>query len=412
MRVGFLFNDLGFRSMDFSCTDEGNPGIGGSEYLFLLLMKYLMSMYCAEVVVYHYQNNRFPEGTVSKLIRRPSECIPYAQEEVDFLVCNVNLGEAWYLRLKNSTVKVVIWAHCYVDTGELQKIASYSQIRQIVFVGRQQYDTYIDHPVISKARYIYNMVPEPKEAYRDCRLFPVVTYVGSIVRGKGFHILAREWKKIVKRVPDAKLYVIGTGKLYDRDQNLGKYGIAESSYEKMFIKYLLDEHGELLRSVIFCGVLGDEKKKIYQKTSVGVVNPSAKTETFCLSAVEMSAYGIPIVTKGKYGLLDTVKHRKTGLLAQSPAGIRRAIVRLLKDEPLNEKLGAQGQKFAQANFRPEKIMPEWYRMFQELATGADVHYSPPFGDWENDWKWLRVCNRWISLKFRRWPAVCQIKRTY
>ena len=60
---------------------------------------------------------------------------------------------------------------------------------------------------------------------------PIVTYVGSLTKGKGFHVLAKEWKNILKAVPDAELYVLGSGKLYDNKAELGEYGLAEKTYE-------------------------------------------------------------------------------------------------------------------------------------------------------------------------------------
>ena len=56
-----------------------------------------------------------------------------------------------------------------------------------------------------------------------------------------------------------------------------------------------------MKSVHFCGNMGIEKLEIYNRTTVGVVNPSARTETFGLSAVEMEACGIPVVTKSGNG---------------------------------------------------------------------------------------------------------------
>ena len=49
------------------------------------------------------------------------------------------------------------------------------------------------------------------------------------------------WPDVVKQVPDAQLYVIGSGKVYDENAKLGKYNIAEESYEKKFMSYLEQE---------------------------------------------------------------------------------------------------------------------------------------------------------------------------
>jgi hypothetical protein len=63
-------------------------------------------------------------------------------------------------------------------------------------------------------------------------------------------------------------------------------GIAEASFEEIFMPDLLDENGSLLPSVNFHGISGAEKREILASAAVGVVNPSGQTETFCISGVE------------------------------------------------------------------------------------------------------------------------------
>ena len=40
MKIGFILKDIGLNEVDMRNPLKGNPGIGGSEYLFLLLMQY------------------------------------------------------------------------------------------------------------------------------------------------------------------------------------------------------------------------------------------------------------------------------------------------------------------------------------------------------------------------------------
>lgn len=80
------------------------------------------------------------------------------------------------------------------------------------------------------------------------------------------------------------------------------------------IKGITDRAGELLPSVHFHGVMGEEKKELIARTSVGVANPSGRTETFGISAIDFSSRGVPVVTIASGGFLDTVENEKTGLL--------------------------------------------------------------------------------------------------
>lgn len=91
-----------------------------------------------------------------------------------------------------------------------------------------------------------------------------MTYVGGLYPAKGVHYLTQAWPEVLSEFPDAKLNIIGSGKLYSRDFNLGTFGIAESSFEKQLLEPLLDENGDIIPSVRFWGVLGPEKKQILQ----------------------------------------------------------------------------------------------------------------------------------------------------
>jgi glycosyltransferase involved in cell wall biosynthesis len=73
-----------------------------------------------------------------------------------------------------------------------------------------------------------------------------VTYVGGLYPAKGVHYLTQAWPEVLSEFPDAKLNIIGSGKLYSRDFNLGTFGIAESSFEKQLLEPLLDENGDII----------------------------------------------------------------------------------------------------------------------------------------------------------------------
>lgn len=113
-------------------------------------------------------------------------------------------------------------------------------------------------------------------------------------------------------VPEAKLYVVGSGRLYNHEEELGSLGVASKDYENMFAKYLMHD-GKLIPSVKFCGNMGIEKSEIFYRTTVGVINPNGTDETFGISALDMAACGVPVVTRAINGLFDTVKHNETGL---------------------------------------------------------------------------------------------------
>ena len=346
MRIVIYINNKSIADVDCSDLTKGNPGIGGTEYCILLL---------AQLYKRYYPDNQITLIASSKgilpevddiVIENNLFAVPQTAKSIAadvLVVSSVFEGKPlpidFFSAVEAEKIKTITWGHNFYLNDFCNLLVKNDFICANVFVGHQQYDRYIDHEVIRKSTYIYNMYPEVSEPFRKENDGKTVTYIGSLVPTKGFHLLANAWKAVLVEVPDAQLHVVGSGKLYDRNSKLGVYGIAEESYENSFIKGITDRAGELLPSVHFHGVMGEEKKELIARTSVGVANPSGRTETFGISAIDFSSRGVPVVTIASGGFLDTVENEKTGLLYNDTKDLAGCIVRLLKEKEFNEKCG-------------------------------------------------------------------------
>lgn len=421
MKLAFILKDIGLNEIDMSNPQSGNPGIGGSEFLFVLLMYYLLEQSEHRIICYHFEDNKLPKGIECRCVKNIGEVLFEAErEQVDFLVYQLNWGKPFYDMLKKSKINAIAWAHCYISKDELGMMSEIENVRRVVCVGREQYDTYIDHPAIEKMSYIYNMVPMTGEEKRIEKHGKNIVFIGSITRGKGFDIFAKAWPKIKKKAPDTHVYVIGSGKLYDRGASLGKYGIADEAYEREFIPYLLDESGNLDGNFHFLGVLGEEKNEYIKKCAVGVTNPSVtRPETFGLVAVEMGIYGVPVATSRMFGRLDTVIHKKTGLLHYTTGGLAKNIVKMLNNDDINLEYGQNAKQFVNNTFSSGVIMPKWLSFFADLeqyvqkGTYTKACYQKPKCNFLNDFKWLRIINRFMrfNMRMKFLPPICNVKRT-
>lgn len=414
MNIGLYFNDKGFNNLNLSAPIQGNNGVGGTQYCFLMLADALARYAKHTVIFYHYNSNVLPHGVRSRRITDRDEIIARAEEDkIDILIFKSEGITDLVKDLHGANLHAVVWAHNYLFSEELSEYCSNPGISRVVFVGHEMYDRYIDHPIISKATYIYNMFDGRAFSARRVPAVPSVTYTGSLVPAKGFHILAKVWKEIIKEVPNAQLYVIGDGKLYDRNAELGAYGIAQKSYEDQFMPHLTVD-GDLMDSVHFLGTMGKEKLEIYEKTTVGVMNPTGRTETFGLSAIEMSACGIPVVTKRANGLYDTVIDGETGYLIKSKKELANRIIRLLTDNRLNDTMGKNGKKFADTAFLPENIVKQWESLFEEIKEGRQTKEIAPSKHYANNAKWLRIINHKIrNAGIRTKPIVdleCMLRK--
>ncbi|MGN0347059.1 MAG: glycosyltransferase family 4 protein [Lachnospiraceae bacterium] len=414
MKIAMLFQDNGIRDKDLSHPEKGNPGIGGTEYCFLMLAYYLQKLYgeMVELTMFHFRDNILPAP--GKKVENIAQAFQLCMEEnADVVLLKNRQEDDVYGLLEQYPRNYMIWCHNYLTPKEIRFFQKCDSVKRLICVGRQMYDNYLDDIIIDKMDFVFNMFTPPadkacagREEPWDC----AVTYVGSLIYQKNFHVLAAAWKTISKAVPQATLHVLGTGKLYDENAELGPLGIAEASYEEMFLSGITED-GKLMENVIFHGILGEEKYDLYRKTAVGVVNPMAATETFCLAAIEMEACGVPIVSRMKNGLLDTVKHQKTGLLYKNADSLADNVILLLKDKEKNKMLGAQALAFAHSAFLPEKIMPEWIRVLEEVTNGKKAVYRPPVADFSNNGKWLRRIWHGIhSMPFlRKFPSIHKLQ---
>lgn len=411
IKIGIELPDEKINGVDFSKPELGNPGVGGSEYLFSLLASELSKKNC-DITIFHYNHNIVCANSNNFIVQDSISMIKEAQDKrIDILIHQVGKTNEWYRNLEQTKIKTIAWAHVYLEYNELVELRKCNNVKRVVFVGKEEYDSYIDDDIITKSTYIYNMIPVVKEPYIRTTGVPIVTYVGSLVPAKGFHKLAEIWPKVLEKIPDGQLYVIGNGKVYNRDASLGEYGISQADYEQKFMKYLVDNNGKILPSVHFLGIVGSDKDKIFRKTTVGVVNPTALTETFCMSAVEMEYSYIPIVTKKKWGLLDTVKHKKTGYLFNTKNEFCKYLVKLLADETVNKQFGQNAHEFVESMFSVDVVIPKWLELLNEVNDSKPVQYLGVQSNFTNDFKLLKIFSRVIRFNFKLYaiPSFYDVK---
>jgi len=357
--VNFYLNNE--NDKDCSKIEIGNPGLGGTEYLIILVAT-LLSKRDNDISIKLYGNYRGILPKELSFVRCKSFSDFVMKSKADYLVA---VSTTVDLRVIESHKKsrFVIWCHNFVSPHILNAYSRLPNIVRVINVGREQMDLYRDHPVFRKSDYIYNTLP----ANLICQLgkdsLPLrercnnVVYIGSLIECKGFHILAKSWKSVILHKPDAQLYVIGSGKLYNNDSILGSYGIASPKYEDEFMRYLTDDSGNILPSVHFLGVRGSDKYEILKKCKVGVPNPGGLTETFGLTAVEMQAFGCKVTTIRCAGYLDTVFDQS--YLYRKPSQLSDYILKALDD--ISDNVAAANN--IKRKFSYDEIIPLWEKLF-------------------------------------------------
>lgn len=376
MKIGFYLQNDKISGIDCTRPLEGNPGIGGTEYMFVAIPYALQCLDAKhrhhEIVLFANDISCLPHDMPCVKVSGSDELAQIVLKGgVNLLVMRPTRENCLLADLLPRTTQVVMWAHNAIKRQDLTALIQHKNVSAIVCVGREQLHIYRDHRAYRKSVVIPNGYPVNHFLATEAqRLVPFgdrkneVTFLGNLVEYKGFHLLAQAWKAIVREVPDAHLNVIGGGRLYDRSQKLGRYHIAEQSYEEQFMPHLLGDDGQLLPSVKFWGVMGQEKAEVLNHTKVGVPNPSGVSETFCIAALEMQLYGSVVTTINYGGFKDSV-YPATGLLYDTPDQLAQAVVKQLRQTD-NDYAGfadfAQQYDFA-------TVVPMWQQLFDALETG-------------------------------------------
>jgi glycosyltransferase involved in cell wall biosynthesis len=302
-------------------------------------------------------------------------------------------------KIDEKGLKAIAWMHNN-NRLILNKLSDNKSITACVCPGRDQYETMRDHPLVNKLVVINNAIDHYIIQDVQLKKEKSVVFLGSLSFAKGFHTIAKMWKKILRYHPDARLIVIGSGNLYDTGVHLGSLNLAEKSYEKLFHKYILNDNGGILDSICFMGKLGNEKFELMRTASVGIVTNPLIRETFCLAAVEFQLCGTPVVGRPYGGLNDTVENNKGGYLRNSSKGRLRCILQLLADPELSKQMGNKGNDYVKNKFNYQIICNAWNDLFIKVLNGPDIKIIPPNVNYSGPFNMTRELLRLLKTKYR------------
>jgi len=366
-------------SVDLTALNRGNPGVGGTQYLFLLTVSRLNVRYGSGSAVL-YSDRLFavgsedvPTSTVGGL----EEAILLARaQQVDYLVVNGRLLTVENLSiLSKSRVPLVAWAHNTVGPTAARIASSCPSIARIVCVSEAQWESMRDSICFPKCTFINNGLAE---GYLTAGIVsdysrPEAVYVGSLYPQKGVHNLLRIWRKVNSEVPEATLKIIGGAQIWGSSEvRVGPMGVADPHYERVLRKELSRVRDQ--GSVAFLGVKSwNEIDECVAHARVGVANPShyLRDETFCMAALELQSRGLAIVSRFRNdGLATSVSSGTSGYLEVRDHSIARRLVDLLRDGEQARSLGANAVEYSQ-RFCVDSELYKWVQLLDLPVTELD-----------------------------------------
>ncbi len=191
-----------------------------------------------------------------------------------------------------------------------------------------------------------------KHPWLDDKDAPLIISVGRLVPAKGFpHLI--EALEIVNQTVKARLMIVG-----GREQ--------EGVKRRMLTQIDRLNLGNRV------SLVGEKPNPYPFMKAADLYISSSLYEGFSNSLLEALALGLPIAsTDHKFGANEMIEDGKNGLLVPvaNPKAMAGAIVRILKDGKLREKLSQNARKRAQ-NFTIEKTVSEHEKLFREVVESA------------------------------------------
>lgn len=181
----------------------------------------------------------------------------------------------------------------------------------------------------------------PKRSGSEPSYGRMILFVGWLNEAKGVPYLLPAFKRVKKALPDVKLVIIGEGPL--------RGDIARFSREN-----------NLEDDVITLGTVKNKDLPPYFRAAEVTVTPSVTTkkwrEQIGMVNLQSMACGTPVVSTFSGAIPEYVKNNVTGILVaeRDPDDLADAIIKLLKDDKLRDKLGANAREHAVENLDAKK----------------------------------------------------------
>ncbi|KRV50173.1 alpha-(1-2)-phosphatidylinositol mannosyltransferase [Wenjunlia vitaminophila] len=179
---------------------------------------------------------------------------------------------------------------------------------------------------------------------------PVVVCVSRLVPRKGQDTLIRAWPRVLARVPDAVLLVVGGGPGLRRLERL-----AETAGVREAVRFT----GEVPWTELPAHYAAGDVFAMPCRTRLRGLD----VEGLGIVYLEASATGLPVIAGDSGGAPDAVLQGETGYVVRggSPASVAERVVELLDDPGLRRRMGERGRSWVEESWR-------WDRLAQRLAA--------------------------------------------
>ena len=342
----YIFADR-LHILGYSRTLKGDKTLGAGVYLlaplmylfaFMALLK-LVRKEKIDVICSHWI---IPNGFIAALVAKITK-IPFT---VTIPGSDIYLGSKNFIF--RNMVGVAAKAAGYVISD------SYHYLKQLNDLGYYpENKTIIPYGVNSQKFVIASRDYEIMSKLKINSDSLIVLAVGRMVSKKGFVYLVEAMPKVIEKIPEVKLILVGDG---------GERNLLEKKVKEFGIE----------RNVIFAGTISYKELSKYYNLADIFIMPSIKDEKGNIDAspvalMEAMMTGLPVVASRFSGNTDFVKSGKTGYLVREKDsfGIANSILRFFEKDRYNMTKETV-RKIAQESFSVSYSAKKYVSFFREV----------------------------------------------
>ena len=185
----------------------------------------------------------------------------------------------------------------------------------------------------------------------------IIITVSRLVEKNGVDTLIKAFAEVHKKIPDAKLHMVGDGELRGE------------------LETLVDTLG-IRSKTMFFGEVPHEKISACQSDAYMFVRPS-RSEGLGTAFLEAMADGLPIIGTSVGGIVDFLRDGETGLFCKvdDPQDLALQIEKLFIDESLYTKLQENGRRLVEEQYDWNSIALQMKRIFNHLCEKNTVSHN-------------------------------------
>lgn len=186
----------------------------------------------------------------------------------------------------------------------------------------------------------------------------VVTMIGRITPLKGHPYFLKAMAQVMRQFPDVRVKIIGDAPS------------KKKAYKDELV--LLARRLGLSNNVEFLGNRRDIPELLAQSDCL--VLSTVTQEAFGRVILEAQAAGVPVVATRVGGVIEIIEDGKTGLLVmpKDPPAMAKAVLRLLTDSTLAQKIVEQSQKRIDERYTIRHMADATIKVYEEVLNSMNI----------------------------------------